>query len=128
MTEAAFTYIAESVVKAVGVAGVEAMAMAKAITMVWKPLAADFTEELLNGVISSTGEVRPERADWILAKHRRRMTEDFVEAVSPYIVEYAGFAYDRGKEYILSDVLSGVLEVVKGETADAMWEENDFRH
>lgn len=111
--ETAFTYIAESVVKAVGVAGIEAMAMAKAITMVWNPLATEFSNELLEAVITSEGEVRPERAELIMARHRLKLTHDFVEEVAPYIEEFAGYAYDRGKEFILSDAISGILEVKK---------------
>lgn len=113
MVETAFTYIAESVVKAVGVAGVEAMAMHKAIMMVWSPLANAFSDELLEAVITEEGHVRPERAELIMARHKSKLTYDFIEEVADSIEEYAGHSYDRGKEFILSDAISGVLEVQK---------------
>ena len=113
MVETAFTYIAESVVKAVGVAGVEAMAMHKAIMMVWSPLATAFSDELLGAVITEEGHVRPERAELIMARHKIKLSHDFVEEVAPYIEEFVGYAYDRGKEYILSNATSGILELQK---------------
>ena len=107
----ALTFIAESVVKAVGVAGIEAMAMKKAITLVWNPIAAEFADEVLKAVIVGD-QVRPERAENVMASYRLRMTTDFVDAVAPAIEEYVGYAYDRGKEYILSNAIAGVLDPI----------------
>ena len=109
MVNTALTYIAESVVKAVGVAGIEAMAMKKAITMAWNPIATEFADALVNAVIVGD-QVRPERAENIMTSYRLRLTDDFIEEVAPQIEEFAGYAYDRGKEYTLSNSIAGVLD------------------
>ena len=110
----ALTYIAESVVKAVGVAGIEAMAMKSSIYSIWKPLAEEFADEVIR---ESFGEedIRVEYADFVIQKYRNRMTTDFIEEALPYVEEYAGNAWDRGREDAFNATLSGLLEVQKSE-------------
>lgn len=110
----ATTYIAESIVKAVGVAGIEAMAMKNAIYSVWEPLAEEFANEvILECIHFDEGDTRPEYADAVIQQYRTRMTSDFVEEVLPYVEEYAGNAWDRGREDAFEQALSGLLGVQK---------------
>ena len=108
----ATTYIAESIVKAVGVAGIEAMAMKSAIYSIWKPTAEEFANEVIR-VCLNENDARPEYAEVIMQQYRTRMTSDFVEKAAPYVEEYAGHAWDRGREDAFGYALSGLLEVQK---------------
>jgi hypothetical protein len=112
----ALTYIAESVVKAVGVAGIEAMAMKAAIYAIWKPLAEELAEEVIETCFDYANEdIRDEYVDAIYQRYRTKMTEDFVEVAAPYVEEYAGYAWDRGREDAFGYALSGLLEIQKSE-------------
>lgn len=104
----ATTYIAESIVKAVGVAGIEAMAMKNSIYSIWKPRAEALAEDIINTCFAG-GEIREEYAAAVYTSHRTKMTSDFVEKASPFIEEYVGYAWDRGREDALGYALSGLL-------------------
>lgn len=112
----ATTYIAESMVKAVGVAGIEAMAMKNAIYSIWKPRAEVFYDDIIEECFSfADDDIRPEYADFVLTRHRNNMTEDFIEEALPYVEEYVGYAWDRGREDAFGVILSGLLPLQKGE-------------
>ena len=106
----ALAHIAESMVKAVGIAGLEAMAMKKTISSVWKPLADSLVNEVLNTCFDYTNEeIRMEYIDAIYSSYRPLMTADFVEQVAPLIYEYAGHAWDRGRDDALGSTLAGLV-------------------
>lgn len=106
----ATTYIAESIVKAVGVAGIEAMAMKNAIYSIWRPLAEELADTMIEVCFDFEGEdIRAEYADSVFAGFRTRMTTDFIEKVLPFIEEYTGYAWDRGREDAFGYALSGLL-------------------
>lgn len=112
MNSTALTYIAESVVKAVGVAGIEAMAMKNAIYSIWQPLAESLVNEVIENCFTYD-DIREEYIDAIYSSHRIKMTTDFIEEARPYVEEYAGYAWDRGREDAFEAALSGLLPLQK---------------
>lgn len=107
----AVTLIAESVAKAVGVAGVEAMAFRNILLSAWTPKAKEFADRIEEECFSyDTGEVRPERAPGIIAAYRTFLSSDFIEAVDPYIDDLVGEAWERGRQYTLGIILRGVFK------------------
>ena len=110
----ATTYIAESMVKAVGVAGIEAMAMKNAIYSIWKPLAEELGDMVEKYCFDySNDDIREEYTDFIFQQFRTNMTEDFIEEALPYVEEYVGYAWDRGREDAFNAALSGLLTLQK---------------
>ena len=107
----AVVLIAETVAKAVGVAGVEAMAMRKVILSAWTPDAEDFAEEIVSACIdATTGEVRPEKSAGIIARYRTKLGVDFIEKVLPYIEELSGEAWENGRKHLLQTTMRGVFK------------------
>jgi hypothetical protein len=120
----ATTYIAESMIKAVGVAGIEAMAMKNAIYSIWRPLAEELADEIEEVCFNyEDDDIRVEYVDSIFTSFRNRMSVDFVERALPYVEEYAGYAWDRGREDAFGYALAGLLPLQKDDSL--MWHEYD---
>lgn len=106
----AVTYIAESIVKAVGVAGIEAMAMKNAIYSIWKPIAEDMADEVINIAFNfADSEIRLEYVESVYQRYVHKITSDFIEEAAPFVEEYAGRAWERGREYAFNAMFSGLL-------------------
>jgi len=107
----AVVYIAESMVKAVGIAGLEAIALRKSILSAWTPLARELGESIVNNCFDfEQGLVFPERADGILSQYRLLMTDDFINAVIGEVEKYTDIAYDRGVDYAYQSIFEGVIK------------------
>ncbi len=112
----ALTYIAESMVKAVGVAGIEAMAMKNAIYSIWRPIADELSDAVISECFDfANDDIREEYVDAVYTRFRLRITTDFIDAALPYVEEYAGYAWDRGREDALGYAMTGLLTSQKSE-------------